>query len=118
MTTRDLTAENFKRTVDGNDNVLIYFWAPLCAPCEVFGPTYEGSSDKHPDIVHGKVNFETERELVGVAQVRLLPTLMAFRKGQLVFKQAGIANPAVMDDLVRHLRAYRIDPPARRRDLI
>jgi thioredoxin-like negative regulator of GroEL len=39
VTTRDLTAENFKRTVDGNDDVLVYFWAPLCAPCEVFGPT-------------------------------------------------------------------------------
>jgi hypothetical protein len=39
--------------------------------------------------VHGKVDFET--------QVKLLPTLMAFKKGKLVFKQAGIANPAVMD---------------------
>jgi len=115
---RDLTAENFKRTVYGNDNVLVYFWAPLCAPCDTFTPTYAASSEKHPDIVHGKVNFETEQELVGVAQVRLLPTLMAFRKGNLVFKQAGIANPAVMDDLVRHLRAYRVDPAAVRRDLI
>jgi thioredoxin reductase (NADPH) len=35
-----------------------------------------------------------------------------------VFKQAGIANPAVMDDLVRHLRAYKVDPGRLRRDLI
>ncbi|MCV7379999.1 thiol reductase thioredoxin [Mycobacterium alsense] len=118
MTTEDLTNENFKRTVYGNDNVLVYFWAPLCAPCDVFGPTYDASSDKHPDIVHGKVNFDIERELVGAAQVTLLPTLMAFRKGKLVFKQAGIANPSVMDDLVRHLRAYRVDPAEIRRNLI
>lgn len=118
MTTQDLTNDNFKRTVYGHDNVLVYFWAPLCAPCDVFSPTYDASSDKHPDIVHGKVNFETEQELVGVAQVTLLPTLMAFRKGSLVFKQAGIANPSVMDDLVRHLRSYQVDPAAIRRDLI
>jgi thioredoxin reductase (NADPH) len=118
VTTRDLTAENFKQTVYGNDNVLVYFWAPLCAPCEVFGPTYQASSEKHPDIVHGKVNFDTEQDLVGLARVELLPTLMAFRKGNLVFKQAGIANPAVMDDLVRHLRSYRVDPAAIRRGLI
>jgi thioredoxin reductase (NADPH) len=98
--------------------VLVYFWAPLCAPCGAFTPTYEASSEKHPDIVHGKVNFETAQELVRVAQVRLLPTLMAFKKGKLVFKQAGIANPAVMDDLVRHLRAYQVDTPAGRRGLI
>jgi thioredoxin reductase (NADPH) len=118
VTTRELTAAHFKGTIYGNDNVLVYFWAPLCAPCDAFTPTYEASSEKHPDIVHGKVNFETEQELVRVAQVRLLPTLMAFKKGKLVFKQAGIANPAVMDDLVRHLRAYQVDTPAGRRGLI
>jgi hypothetical protein len=32
MTTRDLTGENFNRSVYGNDNVLVYFWAPLCVP--------------------------------------------------------------------------------------
>ncbi|BBX96042.1 thioredoxin domain-containing protein [Mycobacterium lacus] len=116
MGTRDLTAENFKRTINSNDNVLVYFWAPLCAPCDVFTPTYQASSEKNFDIVHGKVNFETEQELTSVAQVTLLPTLMAFKKGKLVFKQAGIANPAVMDELVRHLRAYRFkvesSPPA------
>ena len=118
VTTRDLTTENFKRTVYGNDNVLVYFWAPLCVPCDTFSPTYDASSEKHPDIVHGKVNLETEQELVGVAQVRLLPTLMAFRKGNPVVKQAGIANPSVMDDLVRHLSVYKVDPAAVRRDLI
>lgn len=43
---------------------------------------------------------------------------MALGKGNLVFKQAGIANPSVMDDLVRHLRSYMVDPAAVRRDLI
>jgi thiol-disulfide isomerase/thioredoxin len=116
--TRDLTEALFKPTVDANDNVLVYFWAPLCQPCDVFTPTYEASSNKNFDIVHGKVNFEIEKHLVEVAQVTLLPTLMAFKKGKLVFKQAGIANPKVMDDLVRHLRAYQFQdepsPPQRR----
>ncbi|MGB9221785.1 thioredoxin domain-containing protein, partial [Mycobacterium sp.] len=35
MATRDLTANNFKSTVDANDSVLVYFWAPLCQPCDV-----------------------------------------------------------------------------------
>lgn len=37
----------------------------------------------------------------------LLPTLMAFKKGKLIFKQPGIANPTVMAELVRQLRSYR-----------
>jgi thioredoxin reductase (NADPH) len=120
VATRDLTATNFKSTVDANDNVLVYFWAPLCKPCDVFTPTYEASARKEFDIVHGKVNFENQKDLVEVAQVTLLPTLMAFKKGKLVFKQAGIANPAVMLDLVRQLRAIplAVDAPANQRGLL
>ncbi len=82
MATRDLTAETFTQTVYGNDNVLVYVWAPLCAPCAVLTTTYEGSSDKHPDIVHGEVNFETEQELVSIAGVKLLPHVDGAQEGQ------------------------------------
>lgn len=108
--TRDLTAADFRQAVRGNENVFVYFWAPLCAPCEVFTPTYETSAQNCPDIVHGKVNFEIERDLVETAGVTLLPTLMAFKRGKLVFKQPGIANPMVMAELVKQLRAYRAQP--------
>lgn len=105
--TRDLAATDFRQAVRGNENVLVYFWAPLCKPCEVFTPTYEISARNCPDIVHGKVNFEIERELVETAGATMLPTLMAFKKGTLVFKQPGIADPSVMANLVTQLRAYR-----------
>jgi thioredoxin reductase (NADPH) len=120
VATRDLTANNFKSTVDANDHVLVYFWAPLCQPCEVFAPTYENSAIKHFDIVHGKVNYEIQKDLVEIAQVKFVPTLMAFKKGKLVFKQAGIANPAVMLELVRHLRAHQVEgeSPASQRGLL
>lgn len=105
--TRDLTAADFKKAVLGNDNVLVYVWAPNCAPCDTFTPTYATSAADHPDIVYGKLNFETEKELVEALEITLLPTLMAFKKGKLVFKQPGIANPAVMDNLVQQLKVYR-----------
>lgn len=115
MTTRDLTAAYFQQTISANSNVLVYFWAPLCAPCDLFTPTYEASSRKHFDVVHGKVNIETEKDLASIAGVKLLPTLMAFKKGKLVFKQAGIANPAIMDNLVQHTPGIHLQVPGRRR---
>ncbi|QUR67296.1 thioredoxin family protein [Mycobacterium spongiae] len=120
MPTRDLTPAVFKPTIDSHDNVLVYFWAPKCGPCEVFTPTYEASSNKHFDVVHGKVNMETQKELVEILQVTLMPTLMAYRKGKLVFKQGGIADAAVMDNLVQHLRTHKLknDPAAERPRLI
>jgi thiol-disulfide isomerase/thioredoxin len=59
--------ENFAETVATNDIVLVDFWAEWCAPCRMFGPTFEKSSEKYPNIVHGKVNTEQEQELAARA---------------------------------------------------
>ena len=118
MTTRDLTTEQFNETIESNDIVLVDFWASWCGPCRQFAPTFQASSEKHPDVVYAKVDTEAEQQLAAAAQIRSIPTLMAFKKGKLVFKQGGIANPAVLDDLVHHLRAYRVNSPAGRRGLI
>lgn len=108
MTTRDLTADQFNETIAGNDMVLVDFWASWCGPCRVFAPTFKESSEKHPDVVYAKVDTEAEQELAAAAQIRSIPTLMAFKKGQLLFNQAGALPPAALEDLVQQLKAYEV----------
>ncbi|MBV9351538.1 MAG: thioredoxin [Mycobacterium sp.] len=109
MTTRDLTAEQFNDTINGNDVVLVDFWASWCSPCRAFAPTFQASSEKHPDIVYAKVDTEAERELAAAAQIRSIPTLMAFKKGKLVFNQPGALPPAALEDLVRQVKDFDVD---------
>ncbi|WP_232008029.1 thioredoxin domain-containing protein, partial [Mycobacterium gordonae] len=63
----------------------------------------------HPDVIFAKVDTEAEQELAAAAQIRSIPTLMAFKKGQLLFNQAGALPPAALEDLVQQLKAYEFE---------
>ncbi|NMN95112.1 thioredoxin [Antrihabitans stalactiti] len=109
MATQTLTQENFDETVTGNDIVLVDFWAEWCGPCRAFAPTFEKSSAAHPDVVHGKVDTEAEEGLAQAANIRSIPTIMAFREGVLVFAQPGALPAPALEDLVTQIKALDMD---------
>ena len=109
MATVELTEENFAATITDNETVLVDFWASWCGPCLRFGPVYEKVSEAHPDVVFGKLDTEAYGQLAGALQIQAIPTLMAFRGGVLVYREAGAMNAAGFDQLVEAVKALDVE---------
>ena len=109
MATIDLTAATFEQTIVDNEIVLVDFWAAWCGPCRQFAPVFGASSEKHPDIVFGKVDTEAEQALAGAANITSIPTLMAFREGILVFAQPGALPAAALEQVIDGVKALDMD---------
>ena len=105
MATVALTQDNFDQVVNGNDMVLIDFWAPWCGPCKGFAPVFEAASEKHGDIVFAKVNTEEQQELAAAFNIRSIPTLMFFREKVILFSQAGALPGSALEQVITQGKA-------------
>nr|VFK47131.1 MAG: thioredoxin 1/thioredoxin 2 [Candidatus Kentron sp. TC] len=104
MPTVTLTEQNFEQTIENNDIVFLDFWASWCGPCKTFAPIFEAASEKHPDIVFGKVNTEEQIALAQRFQIRSIPTIMIYREQVQLFMQPGSLPAAALDDIIGKIK--------------
>ncbi|MBE9559947.1 MAG: thioredoxin TrxC [Proteobacteria bacterium] len=86
-----LNAENFQPHINRNEiPVVVDFWAPWCGPCKMMAPAFEqASQDLSPNVRLAKVNTEDEQGIAGRYDIRSIPTMVIFKNGREVARQAG-----------------------------
>ena len=109
MAMLELNADNFQQTINENANVIVDFWAPWCAPCRAFAPTFEAASEKQPGIVFAKVNTEEQQDIAAAFNIRSIPTLMVFRDQIIIYSEAGSLPASAFEQLITQAMALDMD---------
>ncbi|BAU97318.1 thioredoxin [Corynebacterium suranareeae] len=109
MATIDVTEDTFEKTVTGEGIVLVDAWASWCGPCRQFAPTYEKVSENHTDATFTKLDTEANQGLAAALEIQSIPTLMVFRDGIMVYREAGTMPAPALEDLVNQVKALDMD---------
>ncbi|MBD3166028.1 thiol reductase thioredoxin [bacterium] len=115
MAVEEITAESYRDVVSQPGITFVSFWATWCKPCEKFGPVYRAASERHPEVRFTKIDSTAHKSMLKVVDVRQIPTIMVYRDGILIHKEAGTPPAEVLDEIVRQTAALDMEQLRTRR---
>lgn len=96
--------DEFNKMIGGDKPTLVDFFATWCGPCKAQGPILEDVKNRVGDKANiVKVDIDKNQELAARYNVRSVPTLIVFRGGEAIWREAGLHDA---ETLVRKLEEY------------
>jgi len=100
-----ITDADIDNAIKKYETIVVDCWAPWCGPCRMVGPVIdELAKEMQGKVVFGKLNVDENPETSMKHQIMSIPTLLVFKKGNLVERLVG-AYPK--EELKKKLETYQ-----------
>lgn len=97
--------DSFNQLINGDEPVLVDFFAEWCGPCKTMAPILQETKSKlGGDAKIVKVDVDKNQQAAAAYQVRSVPTLILFKKGQIVWKQSGVVPASQLISLFQQYK--------------
>ncbi|EAZ94657.1 thioredoxin C-2 [Flavobacteria bacterium BAL38] len=91
----------FNEIINGNDLVLVDFYAEWCGPCKMMSPILqEVKINLKESVKIIKINVDQHEDLASHFMVRGVPTLMLFKTGKMLWRQSGVLSSKDLTDII------------------
>ena len=82
--------DNFNEIINGDQLTLVDFYATWCGPCKMMHPVLTQLKDELGDSIRIiKIDVDKNESLSMNYRIQSVPTLMLFRKGEVLWRQSG-----------------------------
>ena len=82
--------ETFNNVIMSDKLVLVDFFATWCQPCKMMHPVLEQVKATLGDRIRIiKVDVDKHQQIAAEHQIQSVPTLMLFRKGEMLYRHSG-----------------------------
>lgn len=93
--------EKFNEMINGEQLTLVDFFATWCGPCKMMHPIQEQLKEKMGDDIRIlKVDVDKNEALSMQYRIQSVPTLMLFKKGEMLWRQSGAMS---LNDLMQKI---------------
>jgi len=97
----DIIGQNGNEGTHYHKLEVLYFSAPWCGPCKMFGPAFDDVVAQFDDITVEKINIDETPDVAKTYEIASIPTVILKKGDTIVFRHKGVMPKNHLRDLIK-----------------